>query len=210
MSWIVVSAWIVVGAALGACTSEPVVEERAVEESSSGDEELPPPEEQLPVEALRPEDAIGFAQMDPSREEDECMLDDELGVAPNAWRISETRTLVWLPCQRGAYQVTGAVFLVGDDGETERLALPYPHPTGDMLSELQTGELTYDPSTRIAVDTIRYRGLGDCGRQLRYEVGSIGLTLIEHREKPCDDEPGEGGPSTWPVVYPRNEPGTNR
>lgn len=190
---------------VAACTPEPVEQEQhETHEDTTGDE-LPPAEEQLPVEALRPQDAIGFAQMDPSREEDECMLDDELGIDAQAWRISEARTLVWLPCQRGAYQVTGALFLVGDDGETERLALPYPHRAGDMLSELQTGELTYDPDTRIAVDLVRYRGLGDCGRRLRYEVGTVGLTLVEHREKACSDEPSEGGPATWPVLYPRPE-----
>ena len=189
---------------LVACGPATEESDEVVTEGTNGDETPPPPDEQLPVEALRPQDAIGFAQMDPSREEDECMLDDELQVSAEAWRISETRTLVWLPCQRGAYQVTGALFLVGDDGETERLALPYPHPEGDMLSEMQTGEFTFDPSTRVGVDLVRYRGLGDCGRQLRYEVGSIGLTLMEHRERSCDDA-GEGGPDTWPVLFPRSE-----
>lgn len=168
-------------------------------------EELPPIEEQLPVEALRPQDAIGFAQMDPSREDDECTIEDFDDA--QAWRINETRTLVWLPCQRGAYQVSGALFLVGDDGETERLALPYPHASGDTLSEMHTGEFSYDPQTRVAVDFVRYRGLGDCGRQLRYEVGSIGLTLVEHREQACSDEPSSEsvGPASWPRIYPAPE-----
>ncbi|MEM9069672.1 MAG: DUF1176 domain-containing protein [Myxococcota bacterium] len=184
---------IVAGCTVVACASEPTPEQ------TSGDED--PIEEQesaedAPAMALRGEDAVGFARMDPSLEE--CSM--ELEVEPETWRIGPNTTMVWVPCELGAYQPTGALFLITDEGETERLALPYWDGQGTMLSEYATGLFQFDPNTGVAEDLIRYRGVGDCGRRLRYEVSSAGLTLLEHREQSCDTEGVL--PDEWPVRYP--------
>lgn len=164
-------------------------------------EDLPTEEEAAP---LRPEDALGFASMHPSLEDDGCLAPDELDAEAEAWRVGPGAHLVWQPCRQGAYQVRGALFLVHDSGEVERLALPYATPDGAILTEAATGTWRFDPATREGVDTVRFRGVGDCGRQLRYRVDeSGGLTLLEHREEPCDDTPPEAiGPAGWTVRYP--------
>ncbi|MAC28195.1 MAG: hypothetical protein CMH59_17230, partial [Myxococcales bacterium] len=164
-------------------------------------EDLPTEEEAAP---LRPEDALGFASMHPSLEDDGCLAPDELDAEAEAWRVGPGAHLVWQPCHQGAYQVRGALFLVHDSGEVERLALPYAAPDGAILTEAATGTWRFDPGTREGVDTVRFRGVGDCGRQLRYRVDeSGGLTLLEHREEPCDDTPPEAiGPAGWTVRYP--------
>lgn len=172
--------------------------------SSSEDEDAA----EVPPEALRPEDAIGFARMDPSLDEMGCLPPEELDLEPAAWRL-DGATLVWVPCRVGAYQPSGALFLVRDDGRTERLALPYADAEGGVLTDEATGEVRYDPSAGELVDLVRFRGLGDCGRQLRFRVSATGLTLLEHREQPCasDGEDAEhGGPETWPVRFPAQRP----
>ncbi len=152
------------------------------------------------AEALRPEDAVGFARMDPALDEMGCLPLEELTPAPQAWRLGRA-TLVWVPCRAGAYQTTGVLFLVHDDGVTERLSLPHAHAGGVATAEA-TGEVRYDPSTGELVDLVRFRGVSDCGRRLRFRVTTAGLTLLEHREQPCTDEGEHGGPETWPVRFP--------
>ncbi len=163
-------------------------------------------QEDMPLESeepLRPEDAVGFAQMHPSVEDDECLAADELP-EPSAWRIGSVH-FVWLPCEVGAYQPTGGLFLVGDDGNVERLSLTHVAEDGTMLHRRTTGEFRLNVAEGTAEDLMRYRGLGDCGRLLRYRVGEHGLTLLEHRELSC--ELGQEGalPGDWPRRYPPSE-----
>ncbi len=195
--------WIAACAGHGSPAAHPS-EGRGEQASGSDAPSVPPSEDwdeagELRTQALRPEDAIGFARMDPTL--DDCRPAEELAIEPRAWRIEDVM-LVWVPCRAGAYQPSGALFLVRDDGTTERLALPYAGPDGGVLTDEATGEIHFDPSARELVDLVRFRGLGDCGRRLRFRVGPDGLMLVEHRERACNDEGHEGGPETWPLRFP--------
>jgi hypothetical protein len=117
---------------------------------------------------------------------------------------------VHLVCELGAYQPTGGLFRVASDGETARVPLPLVGADGTAGSSLDVGEIEVDLDARTLTESMRFRGLGDCGRRVRAHLAPDGaLTLVEHREQPCgDDEAAEhvADRDRWPLRGPAPAP----
>lgn len=121
-----------------------------------------------------------------------CSADVIAQRPPRAWAASPGGPwLVHLVCELGAYQPSGSLVRVEASGETTTVALPLVGEDGASASTTGVGEVEVDLATRTLTESMRFRGLGDCGRQVIARLEADGaLTLIEHREQPCSDDEG--------------------
>jgi len=133
-------------------------------------------------------------------------------LASQAWRASDGGPwLVHVTIAQGAYQPTGELFRVAHEGHVTALEAPLVEDDGSVGTTEVVGEVSFDQHTRVVTDYTRYRGLGDCGRRLRFRLEPDGsLVLVEHHEQSCPaDEAGEHvtDPDAWPArAVPGQDP----
>ncbi len=132
--------------------------------------------------------------------------------------FAETEHLVHVMCYTGAYQGSGALVHLAENGA--RLVRFEPdgddgEPEVDLFTGYIFGDQRHgDPAlpTRRFVSRTVYRGLGDCGSHAVYRLGEESIaSLMEMREKAecegpteiCDGNPCVD-PEQWPLVYSRD------
>ncbi len=125
-------------------------------------------------------------------------------LAAQAWRASDGGPwLVHVTVAQGAYQPSGELFRVAHEGHVTPLEAPLVEDDGGVGTTEVVGEIAFDQHARVVTDYTRYRGLGDCGRQLRFRLEPDGsLVLLEHHEQACPaDDAGEHltDPDAWPA-----------
>lgn len=155
--------------------------------------------EQLPA-ALRPEfeaeeSACGF--YDPNR------FKNGSGFAV---ALPDDVELFVLPCtDGGAYNQPYALYQVSS-GTLSEVALPIMSEDGPSTISGATN-VDWDHSTKTLTAFDKGRGLGDCGSldtwKLRDVPGEVRFALVESRVKDECDGQGEGGPETWPLIWPK-------
>lgn len=156
------------------------------------------PADQIP--AVTAEDAIAAVHR---HRVAEAEGDEVPTLATQAWRASDGGPwLVHVTIAQGAYQPNGELFRVAHEGHVTPLEAPMIEDDGTVGTTEVVGEIAFDQHTRVVTDYTRYRGLGDCGRRLRFRLEPDGsLTLLEHHEQACPaDEAGEHltDPDAWP------------
>lgn len=101
---------------------------------------------------------------------DEC--EAELLKAPDAaeslfaWRLGPDRLLVFVPCSRGAYNFSAALFFTDIKGGSPRpVELPHPAAPRDGVPPNILTNAEFDPGKMELSEFAKGRGLGDCGSQ---------------------------------------------
>ncbi len=111
-----------------------------------------------------------------------------------------------LPCtDGGAYNQPYALYQISS-GKLSEVSLPTMTEDGPSTTAGATN-IDWDQQTKILTAFDKGRGLGDCGSidkwLLRDVPGEVSFALVESRVKDeCDGE-GEGGPETWPLMWPK-------
>ena len=155
--------------------------------------------EQLPA-ALRPEfeaeeSACGFI--------DNNRFKNGSGFAVS---LPDEVELFVLPCtDGGAYNQPYALYQISS-GALSEVSLPVMTEDGPSTTSGATN-VDWDQPTKTLTAFDKGRGLGDCGTldiwKLRDSPGEASFALVESRVKDeCDGE-GEGGPETWPLLWPK-------
>jgi hypothetical protein len=146
-------------------------------------------------------------------EEGFAVLPDR-GTGVELFPLPGGRQLVQVACAPGAYQGSFVYFRVDAAGAPSGpapLAFPDYADSGegirDRLQPEQTVEMYGLPSFLPADARLRvlrrFRGLGDCGLLLTYDVTTPAPTLVELRGKlACDGDAGVA-PERWPLLEPR-------
>jgi len=132
--------------------------------------------------------------------------DDYAGLAFD--QVSGDKSLVSVECYPGAYQPGIILYLlkedsvrtatllrldgIEEDADDDGKALPY---------QMFDGLVNYRPKTSTLEILQKHRGLGDCGRFLRYHFTNGGFTLFETREQECrtDGRVGSTDVDRWPI-----------
>lgn len=84
-------------------------------------------------------------------------------IPSETYRLDPDTLLVTVPCSRGAYNVSVALFLTDGRGRNPRpVSLRLPPGSETATEDLPTN-LTYDPVNQTISSFPRGRGLGDCG-----------------------------------------------
>jgi hypothetical protein len=123
---------------------------------------------------------------------DDCSADALAQIPARAWAATPSGPwLVHVVCELGAYQPSGSLVRVDASGDTSSVALPLLGEDGAATSTTGVGDVEVELATRTLVESVRYRGLGDCGRRVTTRLEPDGtLTLLEHREQACSDDEG--------------------
>lgn len=116
--------------------------------------------------------------------------------ASEVYKLENQQYFVVLQCFLAAYQGNYEFLMVNQQPAAKK---PVTKLTVTEFRENQAGKVqkvesssigglpTYDPKTRLLVINSKYRGLGDCGSQAKYQVQSTGLKLLEFKAKlACD------------------------
>ncbi|MBX7194792.1 MAG: DUF1176 domain-containing protein [Sandaracinaceae bacterium] len=134
---------------------------------------------------------------------DDCRAEALRDERPRAFAIGTSAWLVHIVCEQGAYQSVGHLYRVEASGELRLETLPIVSAAGALEHSEEVGEIEVDPSSLVITESVRYRGLGDCGRRVRARITPTGLALVEHREQTeCpDDDDAEHvtDPAEWPL-----------
>jgi hypothetical protein len=111
------------------------------------------------------------------------------------------RMLVRVACFVGAYQVSGELRVW--DGVTLAPLPVEQWQAGAVVDGAEVVGLVDALGDGVTVlNSVLYRGLGDCGLQQRWTFDGAALRLERAREQQCDDETFVP-PSEWPVVFER-------
>ena len=111
-----------------------------------------------------------------------------------------------LPCtDGGAYNQPYALYQISS-GALSEVWLPTMTDDGPSTISGATN-IDWDQQTKILTAFDKGRGLGDCGTfdrwKLRDSPGEASFALVESRLKDECDGQGEGGPETWPLLWPK-------
>jgi uncharacterized protein DUF1176 len=126
------------------------------------------------------------------------------------------RVLAQVMCSLGAYQPTYLYYVVDTSAMSSparsRVSGPLEFqdyvdsgmPGRNRLTAERTTEVvglpTYLPDRRYLRIFRRFRGIGDCGLLLTYEIVDTQAVLREARGKLACDQRGTRDPSRWPVL----------
>lgn len=136
----------------------------------------------------------------------ECPLNspDNANPGVSVHKFSSGINLAIVECERWAYQSTFYVYLLKQNGEIQLNFEQYESPASGRLerykSPLIVGEVTFDDSRDSIYIFRKYRGPGDCGQLLRYEISGDETILRELRVHECGKIPSRESidPKTWP------------
>lgn len=116
--------------------------------------------------------------------------------ASKVYKLENQQYFVVLQCFLAAYQGNYEFLVVNQQTAAKQ---PVRKLTVTEFRENQAGKMqkvesssigglpTYDPKRRVLAISSKYRGLGDCGSQAKYQVQSTGLKLLEFKAKlACD------------------------
>lgn len=120
--------------------------------------------------------------------------------------LPEDVELYVLPCtDGGAYNQPYALYQISS-GALSEVSLPTMTEDGPSTTTGATN-VDWDQPTRTLTAFDKGRGLGDCGTydrwKLRDSPGEASFALLESRAKDECDGTGEGGPETWPLLWPK-------
>lgn len=111
--------------------------------------------------------------------------------------------LIEINCFLGAYQGQSLLYLESPGGQHPTLLSfdQFESPDRGLLEHYRSAELVgtldVDASTRQLTVLRRYRGIGDCGQLLTYELSDSDAELLELRHQNCDDG-AVLAPQSWP------------
>ena len=116
--------------------------------------------------------------------------------ASEVYKLENQQYFVVLQCFLAAYQGNYEFLIVNQQPAAKK---PVTKLTVTEFRENQAGKMqkvesssigglpTYDPKRRVLAVYSKYRGLGDCGSQAKYQVENTGLKLLEFKAKlACD------------------------
>ena len=120
--------------------------------------------------------------------------------------LADDVVLYVLPCtDGGAYNQPYALYQVSS-GALSEVSLPTMTEDGPSTTTGATN-VDWDQAAGILTAFDKARGLGDCGTfdrwKLRDVAGEASFALMESRAKDECDGTGEGGPETWPLLWPK-------
>lgn len=112
-----------------------------------------------------------------------------------------------LPCtDGGAYNQPYALYQISS-GALSEVSLPTMTDEGPSTISGATN-VDWDQPTKTLTAFDKGRGIGDCGTfdkwKLRDAPGEASFALLESRAKDECDGTGEGGPETWPLLWPKS------
>ncbi len=112
-----------------------------------------------------------------------------------------------LPCtDGGAYNQPYALYQISS-GALSEVSLPTMTDEGPSTISGATN-VDWDQPTKTLTAFDKGRGIGDCGAfdkwKLRDAPGEASFALLESRAKDECDGTGEGGPETWPLLWPKS------
>lgn len=183
----------------GACASARPVAERAAARARDGGAALPPAADRAAWRAR--------LRWPPS-----CEADPRIGAEAGRsgvtlFALPAARILVEVQCGRGAYQASFLYYVVNAGaGAPSAESLRFPTFDGVRWRTEQeiAGLPSFDEATREMEIFSKDRGLGDCGRLLRYGFPGGVPTLLWLRMRLCTDTLPEvdaaPDPKSWPLV----------
>ncbi|QHM74636.1 hypothetical protein C7M52_00572 [Mixta theicola] len=137
---------------------------------------------------------------------DECSLDPmrrEVRVAP----LTDTRALLLVSCEMGAYNVIDLAFEVtrSQPWVARGLTLTLPFiPPQRSEKQLEIINAEYDAATGQLYTFAKGRGLGDCGNASRWQFNGQEFALAEYAEESTCD--AWHGSDDWPTLWISQRP----
>lgn len=121
----------------------------------------------------------------------------------DAYPLSTTQALVFIPCFMGAYQGTSLAFIVPRQADQPPSPLQPPSPFGGTYSVAELTDPDFDPSTATLTTLVKGRGLTDCGfsAQWIWENDQFVLSSAATQDLCGGSQPGD-----WPTLYRSDDP----
>ena len=133
----------------------------------------------------------------------------EMGAGIEVDTLGGGRRLVQVLCFPGAYQPGKLVFVHGPGSEAAPVRLP-GYAEGATTAEdsipYVNGLTTFDRATRELEVLSKSRGVGDCGKLLRFAFPEGVPTIRWQRAQECGVEPPVMEPHQWPLLPPDSAP----
>lgn len=185
-------------AALSACADEAPERARVAQSSTPVAElaALPDTEDRAGWRAL-----VGWPEDCEERRRETVAA--EMGAGIEVDTLGEGRYLVQVLCFSGAYQPGKLVFVQGPGRASAPLRLP-GYADGATSAEdsipYVNGLTEFDRSTRELEVLSKSRGMGDCGKLVRFAFPEGVPTIKWHRAQECGAEPAIMEPHQWPLI----------
>lgn len=114
-----------------------------------------------------------------AKRRDDC--EDDLGdMAASVEPLDGTRVIAMLPCIRGAYQSSYAVFVGPRDDPARAQPLHLPYPAGADGDDALLTEAGFDPKTGRLSMFAKGRGIADCGASGEWTWDGRGFVLVSY------------------------------
>ena len=190
-------------AALSACADEAPERAEAAQTTSQT------AQSSAPVAAALPgaEDRAGWRKLlgwaEECEESRRSTVAAEMGSGIEVDTLGEGRYLVQVLCYPGAYQPGKLVFVQGPGSASAPVRLPAYDDGGSPEDSIPyvNGLTTFDRATRELEVFSRSRGIGDCGKLVRFAFPGGVPTVKWLRGQECGDaEPPIMEPHQWPLI----------
>lgn len=153
-----------------------------------------PPAPALPVIVAMPV-AGGAAQIDATmaaalEKRAHCDAPLVAGLSPEAYRLGGGATLVLVPCSRGAYNLSSALFVI-EDGKAAPARIDAPSGFTEIRATVEIPQVVNGSvENGVLTSYAKARGLGDCGVQQDFVWDGTMLRLAQQSEMPeCRGNP---------------------
>jgi hypothetical protein len=103
-------------------------------------------------------------------------------IAPEAYRLGDGATLVLVPCSRGAYNLSSALFVI-EDGKAMPAKIDAPSGFTEIGATVDIPEVVNGSvENGVLTSYAKARGLGDCGVQQDFVWDGTMLRLAQQAE----------------------------
>jgi hypothetical protein len=192
-------------AALTACAADAPEREDAAQGSSTAAQSSTPKAEVAVLPGT--EDRAGWRALlgwgEDCEERRRATAAAEMGAGIEVDTLGEGRYLVQVLCYPGAYQPGKLVFVQGPGRASAPLRLPGDDEGGSPEDSIPyvNGLTEFDRATRELEVLSKSRGMGDCGKLVRFAFPGGVPTVKWQRGQECGDaEPPIMEPHQWPLI----------